>query len=135
MTLLELLITITLISVLASVTAVRSARLIDALAVRSAQHEVAALFGYARDVALGTQQATAVHIDAPGGTLTVAQGATVLTTRRLGDRRIHLTTTRDSMAYTATGLGFGAANLRIALSRGGYADTIVVSRLGRVERR
>jgi hypothetical protein len=37
------------------------------------------------------------------------------------------------MAYAANGLGVGGANLRLVLSRGRRADTINVSRLGRVE--
>jgi hypothetical protein len=39
------------------------------------------------------------------------------------------------MAYQASGLGLGAANLRLVLRRRARADTITVSRLGRVERR
>jgi hypothetical protein len=38
------------------------------------------------------------------------------------------------MSYTALGIGFGAANLRVIVSRGASADTITVSRLGRVKR-
>jgi hypothetical protein len=38
------------------------------------------------------------------------------------------------MAYSASGLGFGAANMRVIVSRGASADTITVSRLGRVRR-
>jgi hypothetical protein len=45
---------------------------------------------------------------------------------------VRLAATRDSMAYVAPGLGHGAANLRVVLTRGLAADTIVVSRLGRV---
>jgi hypothetical protein len=40
--------------------------------------------------------------------------------------------TRDSLAYGPDGLGVGAANLRLILRRGGAADTLSVSRLGRV---
>lgn len=135
MTLLDVLITCTLIGIVSSIAVARSTSLLDAMAVRTAQHEVVALFGYARDAALGTQRATAVHIDAEEGALTVAQGADTLIALHLGDRGVGVTATRDSMAYTPNGLGYGAANLRVALARGHAADTIVVSRLGRVDRR
>jgi len=38
------------------------------------------------------------------------------------------------MAYAASGLGYGASNLRVIVRRGASADTITVSRLGRVKR-
>jgi hypothetical protein len=37
------------------------------------------------------------------------------------------------MVYDPRGLGFGAANLSLVLSRGDAADTLTVSRLGRVK--
>jgi hypothetical protein len=36
------------------------------------------------------------------------------------------------MTYTAAGLGYGGANLRVVLSRGSAAETVLVSREGRV---
>jgi hypothetical protein len=45
---------------------------------------------------------------------------------------VALEATRDSLAYGPDGLGVGAANLRLVLRRGAAADTLSVSRLGRV---
>jgi hypothetical protein len=42
-----------------------------------------------------------------------------------------LSATRDSIAFDARGLGYGAANLTLVARRGSAADTLVVSRLGR----
>jgi hypothetical protein len=47
---------------------------------------------------------------------------------------VRLSATRDSMAYDARGLGYGAANLSIVAHRGRVAETLYVSRLGRVRR-
>lgn len=133
LTLLELLVTITVIGLLATLAIVRSARILDTVSVRGAQYEVLALFGFARDVALGRQHATAIHIDSTRGTILAADGPDTLTVLRLGERGIRVVATRDSMAYNRSGLGYGAANLRLALSRGAAAETVTVSRLGRVE--
>jgi len=74
-----------------------------------------------------------VHFDADAdeAVLTVERD----TVRRLRLGRLHgvaLGTTRDSLAFDARGLGHGAANLRITLERRTEAETLVVSRLGRV---
>ena len=47
---------------------------------------------------------------------------------------VNFSTTRDSIAFTSGGLGYGAANTQIILRRGVAADTIAVSRLGRARR-
>jgi hypothetical protein len=36
------------------------------------------------------------------------------------------------MAFGASGLGYGAANLRVVVRRGAASETVYVSRLGRV---
>ena len=49
--------------------------------------------------------------------------------------RVHgvtLSSTRVTITYSATGLGYGAANLTLTVARNLSADTIYVSRLGRV---
>jgi hypothetical protein len=45
---------------------------------------------------------------------------------------VRLSASRDSMAYDARGLGLGAANLSLVIRRGAAAETVFVSRLGRV---
>jgi hypothetical protein len=45
---------------------------------------------------------------------------------------VRLAASRDSLAYAADGLGWGAANARLVVRRGMSAETVTVSRLGRV---
>jgi hypothetical protein len=45
---------------------------------------------------------------------------------------ISLSATRDSVTYAANAMGYGASNTRIIVARGAVAETITVSRLGRV---
>jgi hypothetical protein len=74
-----------------------------------------------------------VRIDAAQRRLTVHTGTDTLARTILPDG-LTMRTTRDSLAYAPSGLGYGAANLRVIVSRGRSADTITVSRLGRVAR-
>ena len=67
--------------------------------------------------------------------VTVFAGPDTIERRPLGTvHGVRLTVTRDSIAYAANGMGYGAANTRVILSRGAAAETVTVSRLGRVRR-
>ena len=83
---------------------------------------------------MSTGTATAVYLDSRRRRLVVHAGTDTIARLELSPRAVALAVSRDSMTYTATGLGFGAANLRAIISRGASADTITVSRLGRVKR-
>jgi hypothetical protein len=48
--------------------------------------------------------------------------------------QVEFSSSRDSIAFAPSGLGYGAANTQIIVSRGVAADTISVSRLGRARR-
>ena len=47
---------------------------------------------------------------------------------------VRLDVTRESVTFAPTGLGWGAANTTVVVSRGGRSDTIVTSRLGRMRK-
>lgn len=111
------------------------ARLLDAAAVHGAARDVSELFAQARDRAMATGSRTAVQLDARNARVIVHTGLDTLARLDLrATRMVQLATTRDSMAYLPSGLGYGAANLRVILSRGASRDTLTVSRLGRVRR-
>jgi len=130
---LEQLRVLTILGILAAVTLLGGAPLLEAAAVETAARESTALFALARDHALAAGERTAVHLDSAGGRVVVHAGADTLAVADFAQRGVRVMATRDSMAYAPSGLGVGAANLRLVLSRGARADTINVSRLGRVE--
>jgi hypothetical protein len=74
-----------------------------------------------------------VHIGREPGVISVVAGQESLIRRDLTARYgVTLAATRDSTAYAPNGHGFGAANLSLVIARGRVADTISISREGRV---
>jgi prepilin-type N-terminal cleavage/methylation domain-containing protein len=89
----------------------------------------------ARHVAVRRSMRTAVHVDTAAGIVTLAAGPDTLAVHDLHELfGVSLTATRDSIAYTATGLGYGASNARFLVVRGSAVESVTVSRLGRVRR-
>ena len=132
-TLIELVFVMTLVG-LVSATVVHALSLqLDRLAVRDAIAEAAGALGRARDEALARRTVVRVRIDTSQRTLTVRAGDERVAHHALGHAHgVSLSTTRDSIAFDVRGLGYGAANLTLIARRGRAADTLVVSRLGRV---
>ena len=134
-TLVELVVALAVLALLCALAGIRVAALLDATRVRGAALDVAAAFSAARELAMVRGGRAAVTLDSARATIAVVADGDSTHVRRL--RALYgvtLRATRDSMAYSATGLGYGAANMRVVLARGAAAETVVVSRLGRVRR-
>jgi prepilin-type N-terminal cleavage/methylation domain-containing protein len=102
-------------------------------AVRGAVSDVVAQLSAARQLAVSRRGGVSVTIDRAGAAVHIVAGGDTLASRRLGQiYGVTVTSTRDSLGYDARGLGLGAANLTFVVVRGMTADTVVVSRLGRV---
>ncbi len=109
-------------------------RIRDRAAVHGAGTEVISLLSHARHLAIARRERTAVRFNR-SGTVTLFSGADTLVRRDLrAAHGVTLTATRDSIAFSPTGRGFGAANTTVILRRGAASDTVIVSRLGRVRR-
>jgi prepilin-type N-terminal cleavage/methylation domain-containing protein len=135
MTVIEMVITLTVIAIVLGIVVPSAARFRDGVAVRNASAEAVAAFAVARQSAIVRGARAELAIDDPPGTITVSVGGASLMRRDLeGTYGIALTSTRDSTAYSPLGLGHGVANLRMVLERGRVAETIFVSREGRVRR-
>ena len=112
----------------------------DAAAVRQAIVSVRGAFGTARDHAIASGARTAVRFARESGASGAFSGTVVVhassdTMHRLplgALLGVTLVASRDSMTYLPSGLGVGAANLSVTIARGRFADTLTVSRLGRV---
>ncbi|MDQ3948804.1 MAG: hypothetical protein M3282_00520 [Gemmatimonadota bacterium] len=102
-------------------------------AVRGAVADIVTTLSTARQLAVSHGGGVAVSIDSAAGTIHVLRDGDTVTARPLGRVfGVTLRSSRDSLAYDGRGLGSGAANLTFVVLRGTTADTVVVSRLGRV---
>lgn len=131
-TLIEQLITVSMLALVAAISSSSASRVLDSAAVKAASWEACASFAQARDHALATGMATAVRIDPSRQMLIVHSHADTIARKSFHNSNVKLSSTRDSMSYNGSGLGSGAANLTLYLSRNQRSDTITVSRLGRV---
>lgn len=131
--LIELIMMISVAAILLAVTVKSGAGLLSRSAVRAAVLGARDAFAAARNQAMATGERTAVRIHAADGRIAVHAGADTSQQFPLGDLyRVTLEASRDSMAYSPTGLGWGASNLRLVVKRQAAAETLNVSRLGRV---
>ena len=135
MTAIEVAVTLSVIAIMLGVVVPSAARLRDGIAVRNASAEAVAAFAVARQSAIVRGARAELAIDDPPGNITVTVGGESIMRRDLeGSYGIALATTRDSTAYSPLGLGHGLANLRMVIEKGRVAETIFVSREGRVRR-
>jgi prepilin-type N-terminal cleavage/methylation domain-containing protein len=134
-TLPELLLVLTIMGILGTIAIPKAVRWRDRTSVRSAALETVATLAVARRWSLSRSSRTAITFDTIAGTLTVRSYSDTIARRNLASSHgVTLSASRDSMAYTPNGLGYGASNLTIVLRRGAAAESIFVSRLGRVRR-
>jgi prepilin-type N-terminal cleavage/methylation domain-containing protein len=132
-TLVELVVVLAMAGILVAIAIPRLGAAVDRAATRGAAADLTALFAAARDRAIASGSATAVSIATSTRTVSVRTRGAVRLSRPIGALYgVSLAANRDSMTYDPRGIGFGAANLSIVVRRGRAADTLAVSRLGRV---
>jgi prepilin-type N-terminal cleavage/methylation domain-containing protein len=134
-TIIEFVIVMTIAGLLSAITISRAGGFIDRIEVHGATMEVESMFSRARHTAIARAISTTLDIDPVRGTLSIRGSAEVLSSRDLrAAHGVDIDTNRTSITYSPIGVGYGAANFTMILSRGRAADTIYVSRLGRVRR-
>ena len=135
-TLIELLLALTVLGVMISIAIPRTSAVVDRLRVRGAAQDVMLGLASARAAAARRSDFTSFIVDPRAGRVrVVCRGETLFERDIARTRGVRLEATRESITYAPTGMGWGAANTTVVVSRGGHTDTIVTSRLGRVRRR
>jgi Tfp pilus assembly protein FimT len=130
-----MMVVLTIVGVLAVMAFGRTSGLRDRMSVRAAATETIATFALARRWSVTRATRTAIMFDTTSGSVIVRSYDDTVAHRKLtSSHGVSLTASRDSMAYAPNGLGYGASNLTLILTRGAAAETIFVSRLGRVRR-
>jgi prepilin-type N-terminal cleavage/methylation domain-containing protein len=132
-TLFELLIVMTVSGIVLAIAVPRARAGLDRAVVRSAATDVRATLGLARTLALAGHAVIVVDVDSAGGMLRIRRGSAVLQSRGLQHAHgVELRATRDSVTYDPYGMGRGASNLSVVIRKGVAAETVFVSRLGRI---
>jgi prepilin-type N-terminal cleavage/methylation domain-containing protein len=132
-TLLELTLTMTIVALCLGLVAPRFAALRDGASVRGAANEIGAAFSNAREMAIARAGLVAVVFDTANAAIELRADGQRIARRSLGDTYgVRLRSNRDSAVYDARGLGYGVSNLSVTVRRGAMADTLTMSRLGRV---
>ena len=134
-TLVELLLVLALAGLLLAIAVPGIAYARDRAAVQGATASLAGTLAGARLEATRRQRRTAVRFDTVAARLVVHAGGDTVGRLPLGALfRVALSASRDSITFGATGLGVGAANVRVIVRRGAAADTVFVARTGRIRR-
>ena len=136
-TLLEMLAVLVVIAVMTAVALPPLHRALDQAAVRAAADRYATLFEAARDLALRRARLVQLTVDTARveATMTMRQsGGRWDTVRTWALGEAQLATSQPSVAFAPIGIGFGLSNSRLVFSRGAAAETLTVSRTGRLKR-
>lgn len=132
-TILELTLTLSVISILSAIAYPRIGGLLDGIHVRGSATEIHSLFTAARHHAITRAERITVQIDTARATISLVADADTLRVRGLGDiHGVKLAANRASFTYSPIGIGHGAGNMTIVIRRNARVDSIFISRLGRV---
>ncbi|MBK6489153.1 MAG: hypothetical protein IPF98_20405 [Gemmatimonadetes bacterium] len=126
---------LTICGVVASIAIPSVARVRDRSAVHGATSLLVSSLADARHQAARWQRRTAIRFDTSTASAVVHAGADTLSRAPLRALfEVALSVTRDSIAFYPTGIGYGASNATLIVTRGAAAETVTVSRAGRVKR-
>jgi Tfp pilus assembly protein FimT len=133
-TLAELVVIIAIIALVTGFVLPPIKRGFDRLQTRAAAQATMQAFFAARANAIAQGRRTAVLLDARAARVVVVASGDTLFARAIGAiHGVAMTASRDSMTFFPDGLGLGAANVSVVLTRGAAADTVIVSREGRAK--
>ena len=130
----ELIVTAAIIGTLATTAMPRLGRLRDQAAVHAAASTLRAALAMARDAAMTRATPILATIDPTRSSVVVVElgGDTLLDQPLDAERQTQLSASRDTVRYGPSGRAIGASNTTLILRRRAAAETVTVSRLGRV---
>jgi Tfp pilus assembly protein PilE len=133
LTLAELCLVLTIVGLTTAIAVRQLSFFLDRAAARAAVAEAASVVVRARDEAMAQRTLVSVRFDTVADALELRSRGTTLSRSALGHAHgVALSSNRDSLTFDVRGLGYGAANLTMVARRGRAAESLVVSRLGRV---
>ena len=134
-TLPELLIVLTITGTLTALAAPRVQQARDHAIVRDGITEIVATLRAARSAAQRRDARAVVAFDtAAAAAMLTVERDTVLVHQFGAELGVTLEASRDTVIYGPSGRGYGSSNTTLIVRRGSAADTVTVSRLGRVKR-
>ena len=137
-TLPELMSVLAIVALVTSVLVPPAARALHRAAVDEAVDRYSALHETTRQLAIGRAGLARLEIDTAQRTVAVSWRGVrspwdTVETRPLGSATIE--TSQPAVTFNPIGIGYGASNTRIIFRRGPVAETLTVSRTGRLKRR
>lgn len=134
-TLIELLIALIATAVIIAISVPTMARQLDRIAVQRAMNELSGFYHSARLAAVVRGQQIRLSFGADSLVASyVGLDSAFLTVPGPARLRVSFSTSRPEILLQANGLGWGAANTKIVVRRGGAADSMSTSILGRLRR-
>lgn len=135
-TLIEIVVAICVIGILCTIATPRFTDFRDRIAVSAAANDAESLFAVARRVALTRSTRASIDIDADRGIFSIRVSGDTIQSRNVAELHgVTAWTSRSTVTYSPIGVGVGVSNLSLIFSKGTAADTLTVSRLGRVKRK
>lgn len=132
-TILELTIALSLLAILSAMTYPRVTQLLDGIHVRGTATEIHSLFNSARHHAITRSARVTVAIDTARASIALVAGADTIRVRTFFDTHgVTLAANRASFTFSPIGIGYGAGNMTLVIRRHARADSVFVSRLGRI---
>ncbi|MFQ5704971.1 MAG: Tfp pilus assembly protein FimT/FimU [Gemmatimonadales bacterium] len=135
-TLVEVMVVILILGLITALAAPRVWRWADRLAVASATQEIASFYARARFSAVYHGRRLRIVLDQDSLAATVEAAVDSVLWRQVGPggRGVVLQSSRSVIRLYPSGLGLGGANTKLVLRRGAAAESLTISRTGRLKR-